>query len=183
VIQFADALVAERANLPLDEAAFLAFYARTAGPLMGYLTRLTGQRAAAEDLVQDAYLRFLTAPRMPDADDHRRHLLFRIATNLARDRFRRAKTEATHAPDAAPGAVTGSSETAIDLWAAIARVTPRDRELLLLAYVEGFSHAEIANITGLMRASLKPLLFRARKRLARALADGRSAVRAAGVPS
>jgi RNA polymerase sigma-70 factor, ECF subfamily len=173
LIQFADALVAERANLPLDEAAFLAFYARTAGPLMGYLMRLTGERAAAEDLLQDAYLRFLTAQRIPDADDHRRHLLFRIATNLARDRFRRARTESTHAPDASSAAAAAPAEDAIDLWAAIARVSPRDRELLLLAYVEGFSHAEIATITGLMRASLKPLLFRARKRLARALADGR----------
>jgi RNA polymerase sigma-70 factor (ECF subfamily) len=167
---FVSALTVEHASrLPMTEPAFQEFYARTAGPLLGYLTRLLGERAGAEDLLQEAYLRFLSAARVPEADDHRRHYLFRIATNLARDLFRRRKT-VTFVPlgDHDGGSVDPATD-ASEMWSALARVTPRDRELLLLAYVEGFSHAEIAQITGLMRASLKPLLFRARKRLARAL--------------
>jgi RNA polymerase sigma-70 factor (ECF subfamily) len=73
--------------------------------------------------------------------------------------------------DRQPTSIEPAEDTS-DMWAALERLSARDRELLLLAYVEGFSHAEIAAITGLMRASLKPLLYRARKRLARALGAG-----------
>jgi RNA polymerase sigma-70 factor (ECF subfamily) len=73
---------------------------------------------------------------------------------------------------------------ASDVWSALDRVTPRDRELLLLAYVEGLTHKEISQVTGLMRASIKPLLFRARKRFAGALhASGLAPDTAPGVTS
>ena len=163
-------LTAEYASrLPMTEPAFLEFYARTAGPLLGYLSRLIGQRAGAEDLVQEAYLKFLSAANVPDADDHRRHYLFRIATNLARDQFRRARIASFVSLSESDGGSCQPATDASEMWSALERVSPRDRELLLLAYVEGFTHAEIAAITGLMRASLKPLLYRARRRLARAL--------------
>jgi RNA polymerase sigma-70 factor (ECF subfamily) len=48
----------------------------------------------------------------------------------------------------------------------LAQLSSRDRELLLLAYVEGMTHKEISHVTGLMRGSIKPLLFRARRRFA-----------------
>jgi RNA polymerase sigma-70 factor (ECF subfamily) len=57
------------------------------------------------------------------------------------------------------------------VWAKLSDVTPRDRELLLLAYVEGLTHREIAGVTGLMHASIRPLLFRARRRFARVLRE------------
>ena len=172
----AGAFVASRIdNPPLTEAAFADFYARTAGPLSGYLRRLTGNRSLAEDLVQEAYLRFLSLSRVPAADDHRRHYLFRIGTNLARDHYRRAQRDSTYRErtraQAAPEVQTSSDGAADagDLRGVLDELSPRDRELLLLAYVEGLTHKEISAITGLMRASVKPLLFRARRRFATAL--------------
>jgi RNA polymerase sigma-70 factor (ECF subfamily) len=44
---------------------------------------------------------------------------------------------------------------------------PRDRQLLWLAYAEGYSHHEIAEVTGLASASIRLLLFRARRKMAR----------------
>jgi DNA-directed RNA polymerase specialized sigma24 family protein len=88
-----DAVMAHSERRLMDEAAFQAFYSRTAGPVFGYLRRLTGNTAVAEDLLQDAYVRFLAASRLPEDDEHRKNYLYRIATNLARDRFRREKTE------------------------------------------------------------------------------------------
>jgi len=171
-------------RLPMNEPTFLALYARTAGPLFGYLQRLTGNRALAEDLMQDAYIRFLSAARIPDADDHQKHFLFRIATNLARDQFRRAKLE--HGTEQPEGHAPAQPEDAMDVWATLRHVTPRDRELLLLAYVDGLTHAEIAHVTGLIRASVRPLLFRARRRFAAALAarpaDGARGSRAEAPP-
>ena len=48
----------------MTEPVFLAFYARTAGPVFGYLRRLTGNPSVAEDLLQDAY-RPLSRHRAP----------------------------------------------------------------------------------------------------------------------
>lgn len=152
-------------QVSLDQAAFLALYARTSAPLIGYLRRLTGDAAVAEDLLQDSFVRLLSQASLPTGDDHLRHYLFRIATNLARDHFRRAgrqqSLDGVPDPAVAPSALAGS-----DVWAELSRVSPRDRELLLLAYVEGLTHREIASVTGLMRGSIRPLLFRARRRFA-----------------
>jgi RNA polymerase sigma-70 factor (ECF subfamily) len=60
----------------------------------------------------------------------------------------------------------------IDLARAMARLKPRERDLLWLAYAQGSTHQEIAEMLGLKRASIKLLLFRARRRLA-ALLGGR----------
>ena len=149
----------------MDEAAFLDLYARTAAPLTGYLRRLTGNAAVADDLLQDTYVRLLHQARLPDGDDHRRHYVFRIATNLARDHFRRASRQVPIDHAVEPESIEAGGFPS-DVWSQLARVSTRDRELLLLAYVEGMTHAEIATVTGLVRASVRPLLFRARRRFA-----------------
>jgi RNA polymerase sigma-70 factor (ECF subfamily) len=162
---FADALAdGPRRPPPLDEPAFLVLYARTSAPLARYLRRLTGNAAVAEDLLQDTYVRLLGHVSVPTDDAHLKHYLFRIATNLARDYFRRAAwqlpLEVAPEPSVPPDGQNG------DVWTLLAQVTARDRELLLLAYVEGLTHREIAAVTGLVRASIRPLLFRARRRFA-----------------
>ena len=168
----AEAFIAERTGrAPMNEGAFLDLYTRTAGPLNGYLCRLTGNAAVAEDLLQDAYLRFLSQPQVPEDADHRRNYLYRIATNLARDHFRQGRRhqelpEGDAYQPSSPAA--GTDAASFDVPAVLARLSPRDRELLLLAYVEGLTHREIGQITGLMRGSIKPLLFRARRRFTRA---------------
>ena len=53
----------------------------------------------------------------------------------------------------------------LDLARAMDQMKPRERSLLWLAYAQGCSHEEIADVLGLKKASLKALLFRARKRL------------------
>lgn len=161
----------------MTEPAFLEFYARTAGRLNGYLRKLTGDASLAEDLLQEAYLRFLTRSRVLDDDEHQKNYLFRIGTNLARDHFRREKSRLRHGYGEAgtcsrPGFDAtggGFADDGGDVWALLARLSARDRELLLLAYVEGMTHREISHVTGLMRASVKPLLFRARRRFASVL--------------
>ena len=48
----------------------------------------------------------------------------------------------------------------------MARLKPRERELLWLAYAQGSTHQEIGEALGLKTGSIKPLLFRARQRMA-----------------
>src|ERR1700730_11209796 len=75
----------------MDEDTFRAFYDRTARSVWAYLSRIPGDRALADDLLQESYYRFLRAERGFTSDAHRRNYLFRIATNLAHDRHRRRR--------------------------------------------------------------------------------------------
>ena len=57
-------------------------------------------------------------------------------------------------------------ERRMDLARALGRLKPQQREILWLAYAQGSSHAEIAEIVGVSSKSIKSLLFRARRKLA-----------------
>jgi RNA polymerase sigma-70 factor, ECF subfamily len=149
----------------MDEAAFGAFYAETAHPLFGYLLRVSADRALAEDLMQEAYCRLLSAnlPEMSRSD--RRRYLFRIATNLLHDRWRKHKEDSLPDNLLEIGSRAPVLDSKLEMRRAFEQLKPRERELLWLAYVEGSSHNEIADYTGLRAGSIRMLLFRARRRL------------------
>lgn len=158
-------------SFEMDEDAFRAFYDRTARPLWAYLARITGDRQAADDLLQEAYYRFLRAKVQLEDEAHRRHYLFKVATNLARDGYRSKSTspEVVARPveeEPSDGAAVRRTDARLDLTRAFARLKRRERELLWLAYAHGSSHEEIGAALGLKTGSIKPLLFRARHRLA-----------------
>jgi RNA polymerase sigma-70 factor, ECF subfamily len=154
----------------MDEDAFRGFYDRTARPLHAYLQRLTGSHSAADDLLQDAYYRFLRATASLQTDAHRRHYLFRIATNLAADSVRRRRThppETGADPDLVPAEASAARlDRRMDLENAMGRLRVRERAMLWLAYTHGATHEEIAVIVGVRTSSIKPLLSRARRKLA-----------------
>ncbi len=166
---------AEAGTLLMDEEVFAAFYHRTARALWAYLARVSGNAALADDLLQESYLRFLCARRLRDDENACRAYLFRIATNLMRDHWRRPQTTALdEVPEAAlamdcRGWEHVDSQTV--LGPGFALMKARERQLLWLAYAEGCTHREIAQITGLRAASIRLLLFRARRKLARLLRE------------
>jgi len=157
----------------MDEQTFRAFYDRTARPLWAYLSRVTGDRQLADDLLQDVYYRFLRADGTYENETHRRNTLFRIATNLARDAHRRRRVRpqgSVHEDDLSqvPDRIdlAGQLQQRGDLDRALQQLRPRERALLWLAYAEGSSHREIAAAVGVKLGSVKLLLFRARRKLA-----------------
>ena len=164
----------ERTAGDLDEAGFQTLYAAVSRPLSAYLQGVTGRRDVAEDLVQETFCRYLVRrPRTMPEDETRRYL-FRIATNLLRDRWRRQ--EDVPAPEASDEGCATDVAMQMDVRRAMRMLKPRERELLWLAYVEGMSHAEIAKVTGLNAMSVRLLLFRARGRAAELLEPGKSEV-------
>jgi RNA polymerase sigma-70 factor, ECF subfamily len=166
---------AERATLTMDEDAFRAFYDRTARALWAYLARATGDRSAADDLLQECYYRLLRARVEFEGEAHRRHYLFRVATNLVRDRRRRPSPEEPfpegfEPSNAARGASIADAVLAKrDVGRAFGALRPRDRALLWFAYAQGLTHVEIAESLGVKPTSVRLLLFRARTRLAEIL--------------
>jgi RNA polymerase sigma-70 factor, ECF subfamily len=166
----------------MDEEEFRAFYERTARPLWAYVSHLTGNPHEADDVLQEAYYRFYRAAARHDGESHRRNSLFQIATNLVRDAARRAKLHEVVPLEEAPSvgaAPRGESPTPerqaalrTDLARGMERLEPVQREMLWLAYAQGASHEEIAEILGLREVSIRTLLLRARRKLAGILTDG-----------
>jgi RNA polymerase sigma-70 factor (ECF subfamily) len=158
----------------MDEDAFRGFYDRTSRVLWAYLSRVTGDRQLADDLLQETYYRFLRASAEYESDAHRRNALFHIATNLVRDARRRttpmqlfesADVSALRVDDD----LAERTEQRTDLERAMTQLKPRDRMMLWLAYAQGESHKDIATALGLKASSVKLLLFRARRKLASVL--------------
>jgi RNA polymerase sigma-70 factor, ECF subfamily len=180
--------VAEKAQedesvFAMDEAGFRAFYLQTSRPLCAYLARASGDRTLAEDLLQETYYRFLRARPNPMSDAHRKNYLFRIATNLLNDHRRRGLgKEFVNLPAnrrgeeaAIPAIERRTEEGQLELESGFKKMKPREREILWLAYAEGYKHEEIAELTGMKAASLRPMLFRARRKLAEILRGGAKA--------
>jgi len=170
-----EALATSRTQTPpMDSDAFAGFYQRSAPGLRAYLARVSGNLALADDLTQESYLRFLCATTPEGGEVNYRRYLFRIATNLLHDHWRRPKASSIDdVPEkflALPDVLSRiDSQAALD--PAMARMKPRERELLWLAHAEGYSHREIADITGLGATSIRLLLFRARRKIARLLRE------------
>ncbi len=165
----------------MDERAFAALYADAARPLWAYVCRSTGSPAEADDVVQEVFLRVLRDPpaALTAADPHAaRAYLVRMATHVVVSRWRRRRRESDRALETLAEPAADAPDLALrrDMSRSFARLTPRERELLWLAYVEGVPHAEIAEALGLARGSIKVLLFRARARLASLLGGRRAPV-------
>jgi len=160
----------------MDSELFAGFYGRSARPLWAYLARVSGDPALADDLMQESFVRYLCAA-LPaslatEGEVAARRYLFRIATNLLRDHWRRPRAASIEDLPEEFFAVTLSSaqsDSQALLGPALAQMRPRDRQLLWLAHAEGYSHREIAEVTGLGSASIRLLLFRARRKIARLL--------------
>jgi RNA polymerase sigma-70 factor (ECF subfamily) len=157
----------EASSSLMDEQTFRAFYERTSRALWVYLSRITGEPQAVEDLLQETYYRFYRAGSDYESESHRRNSLFRIATNLARDVHRRrhgvVTTELQEFHLVTP---ERRAEERTDLERGLAQLSPKQREMLWLAYAYGSSHDEIAEVVGVAPGSVKGLLRRARMKLA-----------------
>ena len=150
----------------LNQSEFTRLYEANSRAIFGYVIAVTGRRDVAEDLVQETFCRVLAerhAARIGsmDANEARRYL-FRVATNLVRDRWRSRDDTPATAYTIIEASAEISPETILDIRNVLAQLKPRQRELLWLAYVEGMNHAEIARAMGLAHLSVRILLYRAR---------------------
>jgi RNA polymerase sigma-70 factor, ECF subfamily len=172
--------VPQAVQQPMDNDAFAGFYERSSRALWAYLARVSGDASLADDLMQESYVRLLCAAHACDGEVAGRRYLFRIATNLLKDYWRRplqASIEETPEEFFTARSDAAQLDSQAVLGPALAAMRPRDRQLLWLAYAEGYSHREIAEVTGLASASIRLLLFRARRKMAKLLRDQAGEVR------
>ncbi|HEY0310537.1 MAG TPA: sigma-70 family RNA polymerase sigma factor [Luteimonas sp.] len=153
-----------------DSSAFEALYRRHAGRVHGVIARLVGyDRARAEDLTQDAFVRAWQALPAYRYESAFSTWLHRLAVNTALMdlRARRSRVQAHEGEDAFDevGTVDSAGHGAalsMDLERAVATLPPRARAVLVLYDVEGWKHEEIAEALGMAVGSSKAQLHRAR---------------------
>lgn len=182
-----------------DESALSDLYKRWAGPLLRYLERMVRERATAEELVQEAFIRVHGAKERYSPKARFSTWLFRIGRNLALNELDRAHRRMPHLSTDAPGPREGqpprlslvssgpsvesileTKRAASRLESELAELPERQRSALWLAAVEGYAYEEIAEVLETSIPSVKSLVHRARANLAdrmtassEALAEGR----------
>jgi RNA polymerase sigma factor (sigma-70 family) len=151
-----------------DEAALGMLVGRHAARLRAYLLRYSSNPEDADDLLQEAWVRVARSARRYDAKRPFRSWLYGIATNLARDLFRRRATRERAQGELAMQprmeAELGPIERS-DLLERIARLPENRRAVLHLRYFEGMNEAEMAEVLGIPRGTVKSRLHAAMREL------------------
>jgi RNA polymerase sigma-70 factor (ECF subfamily) len=157
-----------------DRSAYSILVRRHQASLHRYLARMVGSHDEALDITQEAYVRAWQALPQREPGAQFRTWLFRIAANAALDVLRRRKAvefvpldETFEAADTAAGPerLAEGSQALRRLDAALARLAPEHREVLLLREIEGMSYDEIGRVLALSEGTVKSRLARARAAL------------------
>jgi len=149
-----------------DARAFEVLVRRHRTPVFSFLIRLTGDRARAEDLCQEAFLKVVRAAGDWEPRARFQTWLYAIARNQAVDEARRRAFRRAEALDAAPAAAVASEDPGPDrsaegallrpkLEAALAALPDEQREVFLLREYAGLRFYEIATVTGVPENTVK----------------------------
>jgi RNA polymerase sigma-70 factor (ECF subfamily) len=163
--------VIEVATEPLVEIDFDGFYAAHFQPLTVQLYAYTGDLAAAQDVVQEAFCRALTRWKRVSGLDDPLAWVRHVAWNLATSQWRRARTAALfarrhrveHVPEPGPDRVA--------LARALATLPAQQRRAVILHYLADLTVRDIAAEEGVPEGTVKAWLHRGRNALAARLTD------------
>jgi RNA polymerase sigma-70 factor (ECF subfamily) len=168
---------------------FEAAYDLYKADIFRFVFHLTGNRAEAEDLFQETWLRVVRHGQLRPAGPDLKPWLLTIVLNLHRDALRRkrvrrmfrlrnyhqeqrdySRSDGYAPPSTEPARVTERAWLQRDIEQAIAGLPQKQRRVFLLSEFEGLRQTEIAGVMGIPVGTVKSLLYRAVKRLQRDLA-------------
>lgn len=144
-------------------------------PLLRFAYFLCGDRAAAEDLVQDAFVRIYRAGARVEEHGFPAYAR-RTLVNLRRSAWRRGQIERRALATAGPSdrAVPDADPVVRDeVWGAILSLSRRQRACIALRYYEDLSEQHVAEVLGMSTGAVKKHTSRAMERLRASLADRR----------
>jgi RNA polymerase sigma-70 factor (ECF subfamily) len=156
-----------------ESEAFGALVARHYDACRRFAYHMLGERADADDVVQESFLRAYLAISRYDERDQFRGWLFRILTNQCRNaltsrgrrtrRFVQDDLALAAAPAPAPPRPSGVGDAL--LLRALGQLDPLQREAVLLKYAEGLEYGEMSALTGAGESALKMRVKRGSERL------------------
>jgi RNA polymerase sigma-70 factor (ECF subfamily) len=154
-----------------DSAAFHALVDRHAQRLYRLAVSLIGNAADAEDVLQEAFIGTFRGLRSFEARASVKTWLTRILVLQAAQWNRGRRRKFAGPMDDSIPAAAGSPEVAMDVQAALGRLSPEHREVLALREFEGMSYEEIAEVLGVPRGTVESRLHRARSEMREKLKD------------
>ncbi len=162
-----------------DADAFDAVYAEYNTRLFAFLARLSRNRATAEDLLEETWLRLVSHAERLREDSQLGAWLFTVARNLYVSYCRSRMLEDVHALDSiglwpsgcpsSPFEETAGHELGVRLEAALAELPLQYREALLLVAIEGLTPSQAAQVCGVSGEAMRQRLSRGRAMLAERL--------------
>ncbi|MFI4969007.1 MAG: RNA polymerase sigma factor [Lysobacterales bacterium] len=165
--QVLDRVTLERARRG-DMAAFAAIYERFGGTCYNLALRVLGEPAAAEDIVQEVFLKLFAGLRSYRGDAPFGAWLKRMTANATIDALRLHQRFRDDDPDTlfeSMPAQDADAESRTDAWSLLMRLPPRARAVVILHEVEGYTHKELGELFGQTESYSKSILARALKRL------------------
>lgn len=162
-----DRITLERARRG-EMAAFAAIYERFGSACYNLALRVLGEPAAAEDIVQDVFLKLFDSLRGFRGDAPFGAWLKRMTANATIDTLRAHQRFRDDDPDTlfeSMPAPEPDAEYRVDAWTLLMRLPPRARAVVILHEVEGYTHKELAELFGQTESYSKSILARALKRL------------------
>ncbi len=161
----------------LDQNALVKIYDLYSDALFAYAFKHLGDSQVAEELVSETFFRFLGAlERGGGPKEHLKAYLYRITHNLITDRFRRQpppslELDEERLPDDKPGpaSVFSSHQDADRVRQALRLITPEQRQVIVLKFLEGWSGGEIAQVMEKSLGAVKALQHRGLAALERIL--------------
>ena len=152
---------------PFDE-----FFSRERDAVLGLAFALTGDRAVAEDIVQDAFLEAYRKWDRIGSYDQPNAWVRRVVANMSVSTFRRRRGEIrmlTHLEARQPRVVPELSSSTLAFWLAVRSLPKRQAQVAALFYLEDRPIAEVADILRMAEGTVKKHLHDGRKALARKL--------------
>jgi len=134
----------------------------------GYLYRRTGDRSLAEELAQETFTR-ATAAFLGWRGGSPLAWLYAIARNVTIDHHRRGRRLVPLEESLLPA--QAFPETTVEVRDLLGRLPQPERRLLELVYLDGFTHAEVAEMTGRTPAAIRTAVWRARDTLRAAISQ------------
>ena len=166
--------VTVRAAMAGDLGAFEDLVRLYQLPVWRFLRHLLGDAELAEDVAQETFLRLFQ--RLPSYRFESRlsTWILQVARNAGIDalRARDRRTRNLRRVPPTPTSVGGDVGLGHELASAVATLSPKRREVLLLIEVLGFSHREVAEVLGLPLGTVKSRVFEARRDVTRWFAEG-----------
>ncbi len=161
----------------LDRQALEGIYKQYSPLLFRYAYRLLGDSELAEECVSETFSRYLNALRNGNGPgEHLKAYLYRISHNWITDYFRRQQPDPLdvdlHAdPRGNPAHVVAGQLEQERVRAALRRLTPEQRRVVVLRFLEEWSHKEIAALIGCSVEATRSLQYRALSVLRRLLIE------------
>ena len=166
-------------------AQFSSFYTQNRSELIAHANRIVKDKAKAEEITQEALVKFMLAAPELSSDDHALSYLHRTIENLCIDLFRAenrrpnlvalddatAEVESAWQVSGDHSQAVSSAEDAAIIRQALSLLSPAERAALVMWEVEGRSTAEIAKELGIKESAVRHTVSRARASLRKVLSE------------